>query len=378
MRLLNTKTYELKEFLENDVPDYVILSHRWGNEEVSFKEFRKGTIDNAGFRKILDFCAFARSRVRDWVWIDTCCIDKRSSAEVSEAVNSMYNLYAGSRECYAYLADAPALSHGRERVLQAMRQSDWFTRGWTLQELLAPSSVVFLTRHWEIIGSKWTLAHEISTITGIPPAIVTDFDKNNQQICAAQKMSWAASRRTTRPEDMAYSLLGIFGVNIPLLYGEGDLKSFRRLQLQIIADTDDESIFAWTAPPRNNFTFQTMLADSPKAFANGGEVFRIPPTNVLYEMRPHYAMTNKGLLYHGLRVKRLVKDRYGRETPGMYLLALNCFDQTCPAWPVVLCKPSPDRVSFLRIHTEWTLAEIGSEYPEEYWEEVEMPPIYIQ
>jgi len=190
-------------------------------------------------------------------------------------------------------------------------------------------------------------------------------------------MSWASSRRTTRPEDIAYSLLGIFGVNIPLLYGEGALKAFRRLQLQIVADTDDESIFAWTAPPRNNFTSQTMLADTPEAFANGGDVWRIPPTNQSYQSRPHYAMTNKGLLYQG-KAKRLAKDRHGDETPGLYLVFLNCFDPTCHAWPVVLCKPTPDRVSFLRIHTELTVAEIDAEYPEEWREDVEMPFVYIQ
>jgi len=167
MRLLNTKTYELKDFLEGQVPDYVILSHRWADNEVTSKEFRKGAnTDSSGYRKIINFCVFARSRVRDWVWIDTCCIDKSSSAEVSEAVNSVYNWYASSRECYAYLADVPALVHGRERVLTGLRQSDWFTRGWTLQELLAPANVVFLTRDFEIIGSKWTLAHESTYIDG--------------------------------------------------------------------------------------------------------------------------------------------------------------------------------------------------------------------
>ena len=126
MRLLHTKTYELKEFFEDQIPEYVILSHRWGEDEVSFKEFRKGLKKaSTGYMKIMQCCAFARSHARDWVWIDTCCIDKRSSAELSESINSMWSYYSNTRECYAYLVDVPSLAHGMTSVLWRLQQSDW-------------------------------------------------------------------------------------------------------------------------------------------------------------------------------------------------------------------------------------------------------------
>ncbi|EMC94024.1 hypothetical protein BAUCODRAFT_54022, partial [Baudoinia panamericana UAMH 10762] len=245
MRLLNCKTHKLHDFLGDDIPDYVILSHRWTAGEVTYKDFRKNrNVNSLGSVKIMLFCAFARSRVREWVWIDTCCIDKRSSAEVSEAVNSMFTYYQNARECYVYLSDVPPLSHGRKEVMTRFTSSEWFLRGWTLQELLAPSSVVFLTKEWEIIGSRDTLADQISTLTTIPTQVIQDY-RTATNICVAQKLSWAARRQTTRAEDMAYCLLGLLGVNMALLYGEGGAKAFKRLQLQIIADKDDETIFAF-------------------------------------------------------------------------------------------------------------------------------------
>ena len=146
------------------------------------------------------------------VWVDTCCIDKTNSAELSEAINSMFKWYQNATECYVYLLDVDGL--------QDLAASRWFTRGWRLQERIAPESAVFFNKDWVEIGTKSSLANEISTITRIPASILTG--QNNEQYSVAQVMSWAAGRITTRIEDSGYSLLGLFGVNMPMIYGEGE------------------------------------------------------------------------------------------------------------------------------------------------------------
>ncbi|KAF2113731.1 hypothetical protein BDV96DRAFT_461546, partial [Lophiotrema nucula] len=188
---------------------------------------------------------------------DLFCIDKSSSAELSEAINSMYNWYSNSACCYAFLSDLAPLSN--------LRHCRWFTRGWTLQELIAPQFIVFYDKDWVISGRKgrpslMTPVHRnhlfatpdpgferlLSGITGIPSAVLSESRDLSlrRQYSIAKIMSWAAHRRTTRLEDMAYCLLGLFNINMPLLYGEGE-KAFIRLQEEIIKETTDLSLFAW-------------------------------------------------------------------------------------------------------------------------------------
>ena len=176
-----------------------------------------------------------------WQWIDSCCIDKSSSAELSEAINSMFQWYENSQVCYTYLNDVPVGEEDHERKDSAFRNSKWFTRGWTLQELLAPQTVVFFNHGWFEIGTRTSLVRLVSSITNIgKDHLKRSFD----QASTAQKFSWASRRQTLRIEDTAYCLMGLFGVNMPLLYGEGS-KAFMRLQLEIIKVSDDDSIFAW-------------------------------------------------------------------------------------------------------------------------------------
>ena len=157
----------------------------------------------------------------DYIWIDTCCIDKTSSAELSEALNSMYRWYQEAEECYAYLADVPHNSINRATgVTGPSWKSRWFTRGWTLQELIAPLSVIFLNSEWQEIGTKSNLQRDISEITGIPSSFLLGDDLRHASI--AQRMSWASKRETTRIEDLAYYLMGLFGIYMPMLYGEGE------------------------------------------------------------------------------------------------------------------------------------------------------------
>jgi hypothetical protein len=307
MRLINLKTLVVDEFIESDRPPYVILSHTWGADEVSFQMLQTGGVEAlAGYEKIKRFCRQGAENGFEWGWVDTCCIDKTSSAELSEAINSMYRWYQEADVCYAYLADVrPHL----QSYLQGdeFAKSRWFTRGWTLQELLAPSAVVFYLNDWTEYGTKTSLQFKISRITGIPERALLHETK---KFCIAEKMSWVASRRTTRIEDMSYCLLGIFGVNIPLIYGEG-ARAFVRLQEEIMKREVDLSIFAWpsSAIPEGPGlpAYIPLLAPYPAVFMSCG--------GLNYEPKPDlhcgpYTSTNKGLLIQNLPV---VEDSKARE-----------------------------------------------------------------
>ncbi|KAI1181509.1 heterokaryon incompatibility protein-domain-containing protein [Nemania serpens] len=266
MRLLNVHTLQLESFLnEKTRPPYAILSHTWlpDAEEVGFEDLLRyheavtgqnqyvadSIASRAGFKKIQGCCqTAAQSDNLEWAWIDTCCIDKRSSAELSEAINSMFKWYQDAKRCYVFLQDVT----GSEKD-PSFRSSKWFTRGWTLQELLAPRLLSFYDREWQLIGTinddsvekmddDSQLCDVVSSITSIPVAFLKGAPLTDA--CVAKRMSWASQRETTRPEDVAYSLLGIFDVNMPLLYGEGH-KAFVRLQEEIINRIHDDSILAW-------------------------------------------------------------------------------------------------------------------------------------
>ncbi|KAK3302883.1 heterokaryon incompatibility protein-domain-containing protein [Chaetomium strumarium] len=250
MRLINATTLKLEEFVNHEqAPPYAILSHTWGDEEVTFQDMAdlETARKKAGFAKIKHCCRRALYEGWDWVWDDTCCIDKTSSAELSESINSMFLWYEAAEVCYAYLADVPPLasypSDQKHRQRLDFVSSRWFTRGWTLQELLAPAFLEFFDSGWGMIGSREQWADDIEKATGIEVDQLAIF----QQCSVATKLSWAANRETTRIEDRAYSLLGLLGVNMPLIYGEGKL-AFIRLQHELTRYFNDESIFAWGFP----------------------------------------------------------------------------------------------------------------------------------
>ena len=291
MRLIDTSSLQLVEFTDDDVPVYAILSHTWGKDEVRFEDFPGDQHrPSAGLIKIQSCCSLANSKGWDFLWIDTCCIDKKSSAELSEAINSMYRWYKEAAECFVYLADVslPLNTEPRSKLDEsfrsAFRKARWFTRGWTLQELLAPAVLNFYDKDWREIGSKTSLEADIC----LAAKITVSHLKRPQSANIAVKMSWASERQTTRKEDIAYCLLGLFNINLPLLYGEG-MKAFSRLQHEIIKTTVDESIFAW-----KNDTLWTsgMFAQSPLDFKDSGDIVLIWDS----QARPSpYALTNLGL-----------------------------------------------------------------------------------
>jgi hypothetical protein len=259
MRLLNTRTLELAEFIGDQLPDYVILSHTWGVDEASYQDVQaKNCQDRKGWSKVLGACKQARTDGFKWIWCDMICIDKSSSAELQESINSMFKWYQKSMICYAYLVDVPDLANGWRN---AFMRSRWWTRGWTLQELIAPKRVEFYTAQWMSIGSKRQRHEEITNHTHIP--ILSLMTTSLHSFSAAERLSWMANRTTTREEDMTYALLGIFGVHMPLLYGEGGPNAFLRLQVDILKKTDDLTILLFATNLR---TQPDVIAESPKLF----------------------------------------------------------------------------------------------------------------
>lgn len=314
MRLIDTKTLTLVTFSdERQLPPYAILSHRWvETEEVLFKDLLKRRNEHLkGWQKIKWCCNQAIRDELRYAWIDTCCIDKTSSSELSEAINSMFRWYAGAKVCYAYLND---LVYTKNDVWERdFTGSLWFTRSWTLQELLAPIRVEFYDVHWDAVGERSTLAEEIADASGIQLTVFATASFRLEDYSIAQRMSWASKRTATRIEDIAYSLLGIFDVNMPMLYGEGQ-KAFQRLQEEIIRRTNDHTVFAWSCPSSNrlgaNPSFVNLLASSPAAFQNDIDLVQQSFT----EPSP-YSVTNLGLAI------RLPLEHWA---PNVYFAGLNC------------------------------------------------------
>lgn len=252
MRLLDVETKELRYFVKSTDVAYAILSHCWGDDEVMYQDIvDKTASQKGGYGKLEMFCNVAAREGFRYAWVDTCCIDKSSSSELSEAINSMFSWYQQADACYAYLfdckyKDVAGLTDPRRKSegIGALRASKWFTRGFTLQELIAPTTVVFLSAEWKEFGTKRELCMQIRDITNIHEDVLVD-PAQIDKYCVAQRLSWAATRVTTRPEDQAYGLMGLLDVNMPLLYGEGGENAFIRLQLEILKKFNDQSILAW-------------------------------------------------------------------------------------------------------------------------------------
>ncbi|KAH9866151.1 hypothetical protein J1614_008715 [Plenodomus biglobosus] len=323
MRLIDTRTLELQWFNDDATPEYAILSHTWGTDEVSYQELvwinraralATGTQDSlasstssfnsqdgqtalmfaaiemmirgnststlgssaeddlmhrAGYSKIVHAAREARSLGFRYIWCDVCCIDKSSSAELQEAINSMYRWYRDAEVCIVYLEDIARPHRDNNASASAIARvafetCRWTKRGWTLQELIAPAICRFYFQDWTLMGEKVEYLNELSKVTGIPVYVLEE-RRSVSEVSVAERMSWAAGRESTRLEDTAYCLLGIFDIHMPLLYGEGE-KAFLRLQEEILKTTDDYSLFAWCASSTHKSTYRGLLARSPSEF----------------------------------------------------------------------------------------------------------------
>ncbi|KAK4565695.1 hypothetical protein LTR86_003543 [Recurvomyces mirabilis] len=356
-RLLDVKSHRLVPFPRDQAPPYAILSHTWGpeGEEITYQEWLEAETLSAksttsspsdavrpyrkGYAKIYDACRQAEADSFKYLWSDTCCINKENDAELSEAIRSMYAWYAHAQRCYAYLSDLNINTDGHDRstpatttdVVIANAQADlalglsrcvWFTRGWCLQELLAPKEICFFDSSWRSVEYPDILPQLISAITKIPVAVLT------QQIpisdcCLAQRLSWAADRRTSRVEDRAYSLFGILGVNMAPMYGEGS-DAFARLQRELLQDTRDPTIFAWTSADPARKT--SLLAATPEDFRHSTNirVKRALGTSC------HFSRTNVGIAGDFLIIEPRPHDR------NQVFALLNCHLDDAPEMMLVL------------------------------------------
>ncbi|CZR66414.1 uncharacterized protein PAC_16315 [Phialocephala subalpina] len=235
MRLLTLKANGKPcstSFTDANTPPYAILSHTWmaHDQEVTFNDIVKGSgRTKAGHNKI-EFCASqAQEDGLEYFWVDSCCIDKSSSAELSTALNSMFKWYRKAKKCYVYLTDVSTTSSENcDTWKSEFRKSRWFTRGWTLQELLAPKTVEFFSKERSKLGDKSDLEELIHEVTGIATEALRGASLS--LFTVVDVFSWADGRQTTEPEDKAYSLLGIFNVFLPPIYGEGEGHALRRLR----------------------------------------------------------------------------------------------------------------------------------------------------
>ncbi|KAI7500979.1 hypothetical protein KC367_g3241 [Hortaea werneckii] len=364
MRLLyrdTQGTYHLKEIADALEERYAVFSHRWYPAgDILYADLanqhQPEIRDKEGWRKLRFAVDQAEQDGYRYVWIDTCCIDKTSSAELSEAINSMFfwwgvlwtSRHQQAQVCYAYLWDisseCPPLSDERARrkegdrsgtsyeeqdsqapdadsesdVLQQWRTKftdcSWFTRGWTLQELIAPREVQFFGRDWNRLGSSHRLVETIAARTLIDADLLRG-RKELKRYSVAQRMSWAADRVTFRIEDRAYSLLGLFDVNLPLLYGERE-KAFMRLQEEIIRRSNDQSIFAWGYDIAVDENPGALLARSPGDFRGS--------TNIVYVSSKSWDLQAKALQLDNQDLRGSFPVRY--EGDGLWSAVLNCRD----------------------------------------------------
>ncbi|KAI0329303.1 HET-domain-containing protein [Cubamyces sp. BRFM 1775] len=290
MWLLSTDHLALRFFTNPaaELPEgYAILSHVWQEHEQTFQDVQSLQSEGVSYDdprvcpKLRDCARIAKAHGFAWMWIDTCCINKTSSAELEEAINSMFRWYAEARTCFAYLYDVGDAQHELDAHPSAFRLSKWFTRGWTLQELIAPHDLVFMSADWTYLGTKASLADLLEEITGIEAEVLT-FSKALGEVSVSRRMSWAATRQTKRVEDEAYSLMGLFGITMPTIYGEGK-DAFRRLQEEIMKRTPDLTLLAWgdvlpmhmlesPRPVRPSGDHLSLIfAPSPAAFADAAE-----------------------------------------------------------------------------------------------------------
>ncbi|KAI8626694.1 HET-domain-containing protein [Xylariaceae sp. FL1651] len=325
MRLINIHTLsfetvdQVKRQTKAETVPYVIISHRWLDDEVVFADMEN---DSAGFLKQCQDPSWskaqsaakllgARDKAYAWstqrhrneknlplvnhFWLDNVCINKTDTVELSESINSMFRWYKEATVCFVYMNDC------REGDMSLFGKSEWFQRGWTLQELVAPEACEFYDRDWKYIGSRNTLSSEIAQRTSISRHTLSLSSKSGMSKLSSEsvghRMSWAAQRQTTKGEDLAYCLMGLFGVNMPALYGEGAERAFRRLQEEILKYSDDHSLFAWVDDKATDGGKSSgLLAPRPSCFHTTGKyAYGEALKNIdAHESEP-YNLTNKGL-----------------------------------------------------------------------------------
>ncbi|KAK4553802.1 hypothetical protein LTR86_008977 [Recurvomyces mirabilis] len=341
--MINVRTMELEhatQLLTHNIR-YAILSHRWGKNEVLYEQWGRDKRDQIrGWAKIQGACRQALTDGINYLWVDTCCIDRRSSAELNEAINSMFSYYEHAEVCYVYLADVSdtcqtadhdiRLSYATPQghTIASLRRSEWFRRGWTLQELLAPTQLRFYDANWNVIGDLENMTRIVSDITGIDSAAL-DRTRKLDSYSYAQRLSWAACRKTTKVEDEAYCLLGILGTSLEVKYGIGRA-AFVELQRKLLeSGSGDDSLFLWSPVSEAISQLSTFFAPSPANFlhASGIEKIQRRPVQSYFHLRSD-GVGARVYLYH------YEKPRHGWH--GLVAL-LNCTNTSDPMMMLGLC-----------------------------------------
>lgn len=327
MRLLRTDTYEVVKV--GRTPPYAILSHRWEYEEITFEDINPRALQDdtlssfstqlrASAKKIRGACAVARQQGFHYIWIDTCCIDKSSSEELRMALNSMFEWYREAAVCYTYFNDV-IFSECGPNMFNSFREdrhgqpSEWFKRGWTLQELIAPRNMEFYDAHWTPMGTR----NDLAALVGKVAAIRSEYLNEKQDFrnaSVATKMSWMAGRKTSVVEDVAYSLLGIFDIHLAPQYGEG-IRAFSRLQDEIMLTygTFDESLFAWQWPPNHELNCFRKDHSPPPKFAESKWGLLAPS--------PDCFKHSAGLVIDPRKVKRRINGGFHKTSEGITFTA---------------------------------------------------------
>ncbi|PQE33503.1 hypothetical protein CJF32_00003387 [Rutstroemia sp. NJR-2017a WRK4] len=382
MRLLEIKSpgeFSLIQVAAHNTPPYAILSHTWTDQEVTYQDLISGAgKSKSGYEKI-EFCGeqAARDGLR-YFWVDTCCIDKSDPAELSKAINSMFRWYRNAKKCYVYLTDVSTPDddeyiHANQSMWEAaFRSSRWFTRGWTLQELIAPAEVEFFSQERKLLGDKKSLEKPIYEITRIPFQALRGNPFSDFSI--AERKRWVAQRQTTEEEDLVYCLLGLCEVSMPAIYGEGKETALKRLEMTVKGFSSNESepkdlkdntaSFIVLFDRNLNFTGRgTQLTEVEAKLFTGGRVTKVAITGLggigktqlllelVYRIRDRYKdclviwipATNTESLYQAYRevarqlkipgsdedkadATKLVQDYLSKESIGRWLLVFDNAD----------------------------------------------------
>lgn len=342
MRLLHARTRELKDFCAEDTPDYAILSHTWGDNEVTASDISDGLYSGKEvyWRKINCACKQALEDHLEWLWVDTCCLRRDDAIELDTAIHSMFEWYRDASVCYVYLPDVPSrpeesdVGYGEdtedpEAPDSSFRRSRWFSRGWTLLELLAPRELRYYSSSWGFLGSSKTLStltRQVAAMAQTPETLELLLESSS----VSQVMSWASGRQTSTPEDLPYCLSGIFGARIPISYGEGADQAFLKLQRWLIENRNDQSVLAWgyngseRSDDKDMAALSSVLARTPADFSGCGS---ISPCKAWKEKEPPFV----GFTSEGMRMRlplvTLTTDVSTAPQSTVYAILNCCIDQ---------------------------------------------------
>lgn len=297
MSLLNVHTFQLvKPGPIEAWPPYATVSHCRECQDVTIDDRHDVDTQDLNFDSqtavppwIIRACIEVRAFGVDLLWVATHCMGRSSRTEHSAAINSLFQIFQGAQICLVHLEDIEAPKNSLEHLGQQIQQSRWAKRVWMLQELIASEDLQFYDAHWNPVGTKRSLLPILSRQLGIDAAVLED-SKCLLDFPVARRMSWASRLSTIRPEDFAYSLLGIFGVHLTIMYGEGGIAAFIRLQEEILKGTDDVTLFAWKSA--DDQKYRGAFAHSPSEF----EHFGVQSRRIPLKMRGKIQKSPTGIL----------------------------------------------------------------------------------